>query len=285
MDSNKPDWAYERRSPDQPSALVVVVEGQTLLFTSGADVLSWSPSGWTRHDVQFPSARGDDQPQLNRVLLLPDRRLLIQLHPDILLLASLSDLLASRFVDERAPTFFTHLEVIDGRVYGLGWDESGNVRAVWARAHVGWSLVARLGHEADQSSMRGLIMLDDGTPVAVSTAGLLPTSQSSLLAGVESSIPLHAPGARQIPHASESVWVEQVFGAQRGQALLLLSGREAPAGIEIRGANATAFSCGSELPPLIGAFPHAGSWRLVDSDARPLDLPDAGCRSLPSIAR
>ena len=144
----------------------------------GSDALAGHALGSLAHCVST-GERGRAA-RFDRVLSLPDGRLLVQIDSQLLLRGTLDDFLRGHFESEQVPTFFTDIEVAEGRVYGLGWDESGNVRAVFENAGRGWWLRARLPKEALNDSLSRLLVLDDGTPLAVSaTRWLLPKARDS----------------------------------------------------------------------------------------------------------
>lgn len=168
------DWAYAASS-DVPAARVVMLAGNAYLFTRHADVLVWRETrGWQSVDVRFPADSGD-RPQVNAVIVAPDGGVVVQLHSKTFAFAaSPADLLASRFRAEAAPTYFTWVGFVEGTLYGVGWDASGYVRALWRHDASGWHQRSSLGKFTESTGFA--LRLPEG-PVAVGrTDGLLVPS-------------------------------------------------------------------------------------------------------------
>jgi hypothetical protein len=285
MDPDKPDWAYEP-GYGFPATHIRVVGGETLLFSRGGDVLSWRGGGWFAHDVRFPAEHPGDPPQIDRVLVLAGDRLVVQLHAKTLLRTNLEGLFAGRYELERTPTFFTDMTVIDDRIWAIGWDESGMVRALWASLERGgFSLIGRLGVEDPQNTLHGTLLLDDGSPVVVAAGGVLAPGSSPSIEALHSSLDVHGPPVSRILRGHPARHLAAAFASERGRALILLAGSERPHdAVALDAGRAVGYRCSPGLGSPIGAFEHAGGWRLVDASGAPRDFPGTTCRPSTQIA-
>jgi hypothetical protein len=173
------DYPLVRGAPDGsyghaeiPAARVVIRAGVPYLFTRAGEVYSWASDRWARLPVRFPQGPWAGT-QVDEVLLTPQGGWIIHLHATDLLRASHEDLLASKFAVEHLPTYVTSLALLDGRLYGLGWDGSGSRRALRRQeAADRWSTMP-----LDLSSVHGLIRTPRAEIAVVGDDGLLIVEQ------------------------------------------------------------------------------------------------------------
>lgn len=154
-----------------PVARVVRVAGEPLLFLRHAEVRAWRGERWASLPVKFPGEAGRERGQIDHVLEGPAGEIVVHLHDRTLLWTTPGGLLRSEFTPERAPTYFTWLGYVRGELAGLGWDDSGNVRALWLRGTAGgWRLVCRLAAPRDGGSPLAVIAVPGrGLGVAYAT--------------------------------------------------------------------------------------------------------------------
>lgn len=271
MDGDAPKWAYEPSAPIG-SAHVVPFDGGALLFTKVGEVLRWSPASgrWSKLPVVLD--RASPYRQLNTVVRGPDDQVVIQLHSDLIITTTARDLLAGRFAHEPTPGFLTWLGFIHGRLYGLGWDETGNTRAVYRRdAPQRWAMVARLA--SDQSgpvsnNLVGVAALPDGALGVFHLGGMYrvqpdpqaPVSTFERDAHVDALVRRPLGYIKRIePIARRGAW------ALGGSGVIELAATPQP------------WSCPQGAGPWLGAVAIPGGVRLVDGEGSAWDLIDGQC--------
>jgi hypothetical protein len=178
------------------------------------------------------------------------------------------------------------MTVVDGRVYSIGWDESGIVRALWASMPSGgFSLVGRLGLEDPSSTMHGVIVLDDASPVAVAAAAVVAVAGTPEVEALRPWLEVVGPGNPRIFRGNPQSYIAGAYGPERGRALIVLAGRSpAHDAVLLEAGRAVGYRCSPALGTPIGAFPHAGGWRVVGRDGSHRDVPGQSCRQAAQIA-
>ncbi len=288
-DDDAPDWAYRHES-SAPAARVVLNEGKALLFSHVGDVMVWhtSQQRWERLPVKL----SPDRPhrQLNLVIPTPDDKLLIQLHSDLLLWTSLTDLRANRPPKrEQTPTYFTWMGYMDRWLVGLGWDNTGNRRAIRRRDPSGrWPTLAVVPTSKETLHMKGLLMLGDGSLGVVHLGGMARTPKQLLGAHItpDTKRPLvhtleHDPWTDEAV-SSRLMYISGVANVPRRGAWILGGNGVA----EIGKTNQAHWSCpphdGSNDSAAVDAIPTRGGVRLVTPKGAVWDLIDGECKAVHS---
>ncbi len=160
------EYAYAHGSRLIPVATVVMDGSVPYLFTRHTDILRFDGMKWQPLEVKLPGH------QVNAVLRTPEGGLLIVMHSDVLVWTSFGKLRAGQWKVTKTPTFFQWLGFIDGHLYGIGWDESGNRRAIAKRVDgqsgqdKTWRIVGRVDHADGFREPIGMVRLQDGSLAA-----------------------------------------------------------------------------------------------------------------------
>jgi hypothetical protein len=160
------------------------------------------------------------------------------------------------------------------------------VRALWAsKPRGGFGLIGRLGVEDPGSTLHGTLLLDDGLPMVAASGGLLALGSSPSADALRTSVDVQAPPIARIQPADPRKHVAAAFASERGRALILLAGSERPHdAVALDAGRAVGYRCSPALGSPIGAFEHAGGWRLVDASGAPRDFPGTTCKPSTQIA-
>jgi hypothetical protein len=161
--SATPEWAWESMGgTDMPGGHVVELVGRTYLFTAGSEVFRRDPAGWSPVAVRFSTndnPPGEDQAQINQVLVTPTGDALVHVHATELYWVDGAGIERGLMKREKLPHFFTWLGFVHGTLHGVGWE--GDDRAVFARADVDqWTKVVVFPKKMGQPE--GVVPLEDG---------------------------------------------------------------------------------------------------------------------------
>jgi len=151
--------AYEYEHYVVPAAQLVIFGGQTYLFTRPGEVFV-DRGGFWKLAVRLPRS-GSDHIQVDDVIAAPGERLLIRLHPGLLLFTTREGFERSAFEAEQAPehNYFTWLGFFGDTLYALGF-EGGDRRALQRREGPGrWATVSVLPQESLLGSLHGVVQL------------------------------------------------------------------------------------------------------------------------------
>jgi hypothetical protein len=274
--SDAPDWAYEIGT-SYPATHILVEAGQAYLFSRIGDVSRWGPQTWTPIATIAPA--GSDHAQLNQVLHAPGGGLVILFHSNDLAWTRFEDLAKPLPKPEKTPTFFSWLDFTGEALTGLGWDESGNVRAIRRRRGPGnWPILARFG-DTPLRHFQSLVRLPNGELAAVALGGLqrLPAKESVTASRGQ---PCNAKQVRSGPDPQVAKAVSERLGFVAGQAQV--EGRGAflfGAGdtLELTTGNHAVWDCPGSDRIAVGAVPIPAGIRLVTRKAAVWDLVDGKC--------
>jgi hypothetical protein len=162
-----PDWAWDTMM--SPGGFVVELEGLVYLFTHGGQVLRRDGARWTQLDVDL--VPDQDSEQINDAFVGPDGRLVLHVHSQLIFLGDRAGLERGVLVREPTPSFYTWIGHVDGVLHGLGWDETGNVRALHRRTGPRrWEVITRLPIN-DPSDSSAIFAFGDRGDVAVVLGG------------------------------------------------------------------------------------------------------------------
>jgi hypothetical protein len=284
MDPDLEDFYYEPAG-DVPTASVHVIGGKPYLFTRAGDIFFFQ-GGWQRFRHRIPSERGDDRPQIDHVLVGPGDRIHIHIHSDVILSGTLADFASGDFQRREAPTFFTHMDAIGTRLFGIGWDESGYVRQLFESERAGFRRVVSLGRDG-WDEMVGTLALDDGSPVAVLRGGLVPGYSSTELAPFQGAVELLSRDPEHVPRTrANTASISRVFASAPGRALLAYEQKDGGQNVvELHGRDVRVYRCSHMLgADPIGAYPRERGFRLVTSSGRPFDVPGPDCLERNQVA-
>jgi hypothetical protein len=166
-----PSWKYEP-SPVQ-AARVVMIGGEAWLFSRAGDLMRWGPGGWSSFAARWPPVPSPYPAQVDFAGLGPDGSLLVQLHEATLAWSSPAAI-GARWTTERTPHYFPWIGWDGGALFGLGWQGSGPMRALYRRAAADhWDLVSALGSEDQAGQVLGVIRIPGGPLAVVANNGLL----------------------------------------------------------------------------------------------------------------
>lgn len=274
--SDAPDWAYEIGT-SYPATQILIAGGQAYLFSKVGDVLRWETKGWAR--IATLQAANREFSQLDQVMHNPSGGLLIQFHSDDLVWTRFEDLAKALPKPEKTPTFFTWLGFMDGALTGLGWDDSGNVRAIRRRQGPGkWPILARF-EDTKLRHFQGLVRLPDGELAGVALGGLQRTPANKTVDARQEETP-----TGQLPHFGPDPRVAKAVSEHLGFVAghAQVEGRGAflfGAGytLELTTGTHAVWSCpGADRIP-VGAVPIPAGIRLVTRKAGVWDLVDGKC--------
>lgn len=262
---------------DMPASQLALHGGEPYLFTRRGEVSRWSQGGWRSLKVRLPSTTGSEYPQINVVFKAPDGRLLIQIHSEVLVWATQSEMESGGFTQERTPTYFTSLAFVDGTLYGIGYRDSGNVQVLRRReGPESWPEVARLPGDIQNDSYLGIIDWGSRTAALVTSQGVYVPSNGEM---VMVTIPdLLRRAGRQGPELSPaSATVARVVRVSGGPSLLQLHGTPPTGGLlAVFDQQTLAFwPCG--LPPLAGGIHFDNKTWVVARDGAIYELGDGQC--------
>lgn len=278
MDPELDDFYYEPAG-DVPTASVHVVAGRPYLFTRAGDIFFFE-RGWQRFQHRIRPEHGDDRPQIDHVLVGADNRLYIHIHSEVILSGTLADFASGELERREVPTFFTHMDVIGTRLFGIGWDESGYVRQLFESDGGSFRRVVSLGRDGSDQ-VRGTLALEDGSAVAVLKAGLVPGYSSTELAPFQGVVDLFPRDPTHVPRTRPNTAnISRVFAPAPGRALLVYEQKDSGQDlIELQGQQVRVYRCSHMLGgDPIGAYPRARGFRLVSSSGRPFDVPGPDCK-------
>lgn len=269
------------------TASVHVISKRSYLFTRAGDIYIFD-RGWQRFSHRVPPERGDDRPQFDHVLVTPGDRVFIHVHSQVILSGTLADFQNGDFTRHDTRTFFTHMDAFGSRLFGIGWDGSGNVRQLQESDDGNFHPVVSLGRDG-MDEMLGTLALDDGSPVAVLKAGLVPGHATTSLAAFEGLVDAFPRDPQHVPRTSpRKPNIARVFAPKRGRALLVFEASGEDQGqnvVELWGQTARAYRCNHSLgADPIGAFARARGFRVVTSSGRPIDVPGPDCRERDQVA-
>lgn len=279
IDSALDDFYYEPAG-DIPTASVHVVGGKPYLFTRAGDIFFFD-RGWQRFAHRIRPESGDERPQFDHVLVGSGNRVYIHVHSEVILSGTLAEFASGDFQRREAPTFFTHMDAIGSRVFGIGWDESGYVRQMFELDGGAFRRVVSLGRDG-WDEMLGTLALDDGSPVAVLKAGLVPGYSTTALSPFQGVVELLPRDPKHVPRTRpQKPSVSRVFAPVPGRALLVYEQNGGDSGqdvVELRGQAIHVYRCSHMLgADPIGAFARERGFRLVTSAGLPFDVPGPDC--------
>jgi hypothetical protein len=279
-------FMYESMS-EIPTARVRIIDGVPVLFLRTGEIFRWQ-AGWRPFSHLIRSDYEDERPQFDQVLVSPGQ-LVIQVHSEILLTGrNLDDFARGGFTRRQAPTFFTHLELLGSRMYGIGWDSSGYVRAVYEVASTRFQPLLTLGRDG-MNEIVGIFALADESPVAVLRAGIVPVFPNTSLDAFEGFVQTlpRNPTSTPRPDPKRPV-LGHVFAGKRGRALLVFDPPSKQSQVhevvELREDRVLAYHCGGDLGfQVIGALalePPAKGFRVVTRTPTVIDIPGPTCREV-----
>jgi hypothetical protein len=280
------DFYYEPVS-GLPTASVHVIGNEPYLFTRAGDIFSFE-AGWKRLAHRVPPERGDVRPQFDHVLVTPGDRVFIHVHSQVILSGTIADFLDGDFTRHEVPTFFTHMDAFGSRLFGIGWDGTGYVRQLFASDGGSFHPVVSLGRDG-MDEMLGTLTLDDGSPVAVLKAGLVPGHATTSLGMFQGLVDTFPRDPQHVPQtAAKKPSIARVFAPAPGRALLVFEPSGEDRGqnvVELWGQSARAYRCDHSLgADPIGGFARERGFRVVTSSGRPIDVPGSTCRERNQIA-
>jgi hypothetical protein len=279
-----PDWSYEPGYSDIPAARMVRVDGAEVLITRVGDFLRWRPSGWERLPVRIPGEY-DDTPQVDRVLVTDAGRLMVHVHGTTLLKGRLRDFIAGTFQSQELPNYFPWLGFAGGRLYGLGWDSAGEVRALlrYDGANA-WKMVARLGRDELFGEPRCVLSWPDGSPFVVMRHALFDPSPTPRTPKPVIALPLinaRTTVAEQIESDTGQAQVAQCFSGDGNRALIVMYAFSASNAnvLTYRDGSMSAWDCSEALDgEVVGAIPHRDGWTVITKELKRVSLPGPACR-------
>ncbi|MFO0760159.1 MAG: hypothetical protein U0359_27005 [Byssovorax sp.] len=169
-----PDYAYEPAMLPAAHLLLAGGKGGMLfLFTRAGDVLRWQAGSFVKVNVKLETGE-PWPPQIDAALESPTGQIAIQIHSDTLLWTTTADLLRGLILRrEKTRGYMTWLGFVDGTLYGIGWDGTGNRRAVHRYDGPSqWTMVGLLPATEGLNGPGAIVRAPGGRLAVVASTGL-----------------------------------------------------------------------------------------------------------------